>query len=60
LPKQRNDPLDEIEFELLLGQPDDRPASQHGFEILLRILRVTRAPVVAPGTALEDATFDFD
>jgi hypothetical protein len=28
LPKPRNDPLDEIEFELLLGQPDARGRAQ--------------------------------
>jgi hypothetical protein len=60
LPKLRNDPLDEVDFELLLGQSDDRPPCRCRFEILLGILGVTRAPVVAAGTALENATFDFD
>jgi hypothetical protein len=43
LPKPRNDPLDEVKFELLLGQPDDSPSRQRGFEILLGICGVSEA-----------------
>jgi hypothetical protein len=60
LPKQRNDPLDKVHFELLLGQPDDRPACKHGFEILLGVLRISAAPVVPTAAWDEDSTFDFD
>jgi len=38
LPKQRNDPLDEFEVELTLGQPQDGPARQRGFKMLFGVL----------------------
>jgi hypothetical protein len=60
LPKQRSDPLDEIEFELLLGQTDDRAACQHRFEILLGILGVTRSAAVSVASRNEDSALDLD
>jgi hypothetical protein len=60
LPKQRNNPLDEIHFELVSRQPDHRPACEHGFEILLGVLRVAAAPVVPATAGDEDSAFDFD
>jgi hypothetical protein len=60
LPKQRNDPLDEVEFKLTLGQPQDRPARQHGFEILLGILRVTRPAAMSAAAGDEDPALDFN
>jgi hypothetical protein len=60
LPKQRDNPLDEIHFELVSRQPDHRPACEHGFEILLGVLRVATAPVVPATAGEEDSAFDFD
>jgi hypothetical protein len=60
LPKQRDDALDEVEIELLFSQPDDGPARQHGFEILLGVLGVTRSAVVPTSSALENPALDFD
>jgi hypothetical protein len=60
LPKQRNDPLDEIHFELVSRQPDDCPAREHGFEILLGVLRISAAPVVPATAWKENPALDFD
>ena len=60
MPKQPNDPLDEIQFELLLGQSDDRPASQHGFEVFLGILCVTQPAAVPAAARDEYSALDLD
>jgi hypothetical protein len=60
LPKQLNDPLDEVEFKLTLGQADDCPARQYGFEILLGVLGITQPAAVTATARDEDSALDLD
>ena len=55
-----DDPLDEIDLELLLGEPQDGPALHGGFEILLGVLGVADPSVVPAALPHEDPALNFD
>ena len=55
-----DDPLDEIDLELLLGEPQDRPALHGGFEILFGVFGVAPAPVVSASFPHEDTALNLD
>ena len=57
---QGNDPVDGADLKLPVGQTQDSPASQRGFEILFRVVRVTCSPGMSATATDEDSALDLD